>query len=228
MNIYNELQKLANKNGTVTLKKLNLLSAQTGCNISLLWEHRRVFHQMTQIRRRPINKNAPISDKGNFIDSDGNLRATSARPRATSSSWSDKTPTKYYEIRATRERTVRVHRFETCKFVYDFFDDRQYNVVFINENTIPKYCPKSRTICLDRRSNFTDRVQKHLKKVLVLRAIPLQNNQFNVIFMRQDHSIHQSIATITETTFGLGKTVSGSARSMRTKTKKAVTAALHR
>jgi hypothetical protein len=227
MNVYHELYKRANKAGKVSYKKLQELQFITGIDLYYLYEIRKIFHLMTdlQIRHKPMNKRADISEKGNYVDMEGNLHATDFRRSINWNTWSDTVPTLYYAERTGK--TSKTYKWEQYKDIFEFFQDRRVNVIWINQYSIPKYCSKTRSLSMDKSNAHTEVIQPLVKdKFLVLRAEYAGENEYEIVVISRKYQIKYFHATVTGKIIGLGKSKAGSKRSSNHKVVKATTAAL--
>jgi len=227
MNIYQLFREASNRS-TLNRKKL-LEIGKKHCPeipISLLEAHRKIYHQQLYLNYwRPENRHAPTSDVGSYIDVYGNIKATGTRLRH-GDTWRTKS---IYTLRDPGNKSALAHKYRTDSDfaeVLDIFSDRTMHPVFINDLTIPKWEPRSKTICMDRRTDVTRNVEKLMKySVMVLRCKPLdEENQYQLWTLSiRNKVIKVQIATIINNSIGLGKTQKGSKRSGLNKNAKQVT-----
>jgi hypothetical protein len=227
MNIYQELYKRANKAGKVHYKKLQELRDITGIDLYYLYEIRKIFHLMTDLhaRHKPVNKRAAIADRGNYIDIEGNLHASDFRHPINWNTWSDTVPTLYYAEK--QAKNSKTHKWDQYQDIYNFFNDRRVNVIWINQYSIPKYCPKSRSLSMDKSNTHTEVIQPLVKdKFLVLRAEYAGEGEYEIVVITRKYHLKNFHATVSGNIIGLGKSKAGSKRSSKHKVVKATTAAL--
>ena len=216
MNIYH-LFRLASRRSTLNRDKM-LEIWRTYCPevpLSLIEAHRKIYHQQLWLAYyKPVVSSAPDADVGNYIDQFGNIKATKTRLRSEGS-WT------YYGCYALRDpsnKSALAHKYRTNKDfadILDVFNDRHLNPIFITELTIPKWDPRSKTICMDIRTEFNKNVERLLKyNELVLRCTPLGDAQFDLwTLSRKNKVFRRRIATIIGDSIGLGKSKHGSRRS---------------
>lgn len=229
MNIY-ELFRHASGNSTVTRKKL-IEIWETYCPevpLNLLELHRKIHHQKLYLAYwKPVNKYAPLAvEKGNYIDEAGNIFNTETRTRTTKN-WQQMSV--YYLSKGTNALSRKYQKDQGFKAVIEKIGDRSFHLVYINQHTIPKWDPKSQTICLDVRTDLHNQIEKLLQqKYIVLRCIPLsEENQYDLwLFHRSTHKLKHHIATVIGESIGLGKTSKGSKKSGHIKNAKKITEAL--
>ena len=229
-NIYDLFNKFADKNGRIPHANLLKILEQTNCNPMLARIHKVIYEQQRSAATfKPLNKHATPSTRGEFIDLDGFIYDTPIyeRPRAFRDH-SKLDPHKYYSERY--DSKLKFKLFDSREPVYKFFNNRQIDVVWINENSIPKLI--GNTICLDQRSENIALINSLMPNTLTLRAIPLNSPDpnirlFDIYYLSTKKNIHRKIATITgEKSLGLGKSITGSKFSSRYNLAKSVTSAL--
>lgn len=196
-------------------------------NFHLLEHHRRIYHLQQLARQcwRPENRSAKEADVGDFIAYDGTILDTKAGVRHDL--WSDKNIyTNGFCISITLKYFLTKANIKLP--IYRILQDRRYNIVFINEHTIPKYEPRSRTICTDVRTEQFESVEQKLRgSYLVLRCQHIENNQYDLWTLSlRNKKIKQQVATIEGDIIGLGKTARGSQLSKTIKVGHKITAAL--
>lgn len=227
MNIY-DIFRIHSPNSPVNRKKLREIQALHCPNlpINLLEAHRKIYHLQLQLRYwRPLVRKAKESTVGGFIDNRGVIRNTEIIYKNRYSEQvcypyicqeKDKQNTKYKLLNSAR------------KSCYKMLSDRRYNLVFINEHTVPKWCPKSLTICLDLRTELLDKVTAMLTyRFIVLRLKELTPNQYEIwLFDYKKKELRNCLATILGDSISLSKTPSGGKRSAELKVSKKVTESL--
>ncbi len=226
MNIYTIFRKASNR-GTLTRKKLTDIW-QTHCPrvpFALMEAHRKIYHQQLWLNYwHPVNRFAPEAEYGNYIDLYGNIKDTDTRTR-TGGSWSYHGT---YALRDPGNKSALAHKYRRNKEfadILDIFNDRTLHPQFINDHTLPKWEPRSNTLCLDPRSEFNKSVERMLNyNVLVLRCTPLENDQYDLwTISRRTRTLKRHVATIVGTSIGLGKSKHGSKRSGFIKNAKQIT-----
>ena len=229
MNIYH-LFRLASKRSTLNRNKM-LEIWRNHCPevpLYLIEAHRKIYHQQLWLSYyRPLDPDARDADVGNYIDQYGNIKATKTRPKSEGA-W---TYFGTYTLKDQSNKSALAHKYRTNKDfadVLDIFSNKRLNPIFINELTIPKWEPRSKTICMDIRTEFNKNVERLLKyNELVLRCTPLGDNQYDLwTLSRKNKVFHRRVATIVGDSIGLGKTKNGSKRSGAIKNAHKITATL--
>jgi hypothetical protein len=228
MNIYDIFMRTSPKT-PVSLKQLAAIK-ETHCpdiNARLLDHHRRIYHLQQQARQCwiPENRRAEEADVGNYIKYDGTILNTTCG--VPTDLWVNK------HIYSNNGDPDKVRRYFLDKAnaklpIYRILQDRRYNIVFINEHTIPKYEPRSRTICTDVRTEQFESIERKLRgSYLVLRCRLIEGNQYDLWTLSlRNKKLKQQIATIDGDVIGLGKTKRGSQLSKTIKVGHKITAAL--
>lgn len=227
MNIYQLFREASNR--SILNRKKLLEIREKYCPdipVSFLEAHRKIYHQQLYLNYwHPVDRHAPISDVGSYIDVAGNIKATGTRLRH-GDEWRT---ISVYPLRDPDNKSALAHKYRTDSGfaeVIDIFSDRTVHPVFINELTIPKWEPRSKTICMDKRTDFTRNVERLMKySVVVLRCKPLEEeNQYQLWTLSRKTKVFKvQIATIINNSIGLGKTQKGSKRSGLNKNAKQVT-----
>lgn len=224
MNIYDVFRQNFGRQN-ITRKQLRSIADKHCPNIpiNLLEMHRKIYHLQLQLSYwRPINSHAEASDIGGYIDARGEIRDTCVRSRDR---WDTNFPFKLRGEKAISSKQRRYNTDEYYKHILDILNDARINIVFINETAIPKWDPRSLTLCLDPISEVSRRAESLLGwKCLVLRCLPLGSDQYELwTLTKKSKKLECRIATIVGNTIGLGKTKGTSARSNLYHTAKKIT-----
>ena len=212
MNIYDVFRKHSPRSN-VSCSKLKEIH-QTYCPKVpwiLLVEHRKIYHTQRSLSYwAPQHRKAPESDVGGYIDHLGVIRDTDTLAK---NQWTETSP--YAKQHNWAKLKKKLMSDTDRKAIAAFMNDRNVNVVFINEHTIPKWDPNSKTLCLDRGTEATAHAADLLKyNQLVLRLKPLENDQYELwTLSRKTKTLKCQIATIIGNSIGLGKSKHGSMRS---------------
>lgn len=187
-------------------------------------EHRKIYHlQRTLSYWAPQHRKAPESETGGYIDHLGKIRATNTLAK---NHWSESSP---YTNSSNWSKVKQKLLADTDrKAIAVFMNDRNVNVVYINEHTIPKWDPNSKTLCLDPGTEAAAHAATLLRyNQLVLRLKPLENDQYELwTLSRKTKKLKCQIATIIGNSIGLGKSKHGSKRSGQLKVAKTVASKL--
>jgi hypothetical protein len=224
MNIYDIFRKHSPR-GNLSVSKLQKIHEEIcpGMPWALMVEHRRIYHLQRSLSFwKPVVRNAPEADTGGFIDHRGVIRATNTS--TPKQAWYESSP--YATHNEKRALKIKQLKDADRKNIAIFMNDRNVNVIYINEHTVPKWEPRSKTICLDKANETTELISRLLGyNHLVLRAEPLPTeNQYDLwTISKRTKTLKRQVATIQGNTIGLGKSKHGSKRSGQIKVTKAVT-----
>jgi hypothetical protein len=226
MNIYDIFRKHSPRSN-ISITKLKEIHQEYCPEVpwSLMVDHRKIYHlQRNMSYWAPEVRTAPESNTGGYIDHLGNVRATNT---ITKNGWRD---TSLYANQHDWPKLKRKLLSNTDrKALAVFMNDRAVNVVYINDLTIPKWEPRSKTLCLDPGTELAAHATELLKyNQLVLRLKPLAGDQYELwTLSRKTKTLKCQIATIIGNTIGLGKSKHGSKRSGQLKVSKAVAESLN-
>jgi hypothetical protein len=157
------------------------------------------------------------------MDMLGNLHATGFR---RVDPWTHRNPSHYYAERFDG-KTSKTYKWDQYHLIYNFFEDRRINVIWINQHTIPKYDPQSLSLSMDQPGTHTEVIQPLVQnQYLVLRAEYAGENEYEIVVITRKYNIKKFHAVVTGNIIGLGKSKSGSKRALVNKVVKATTAAL--
>lgn len=225
MNIYDIFRKHSPRSNVSYSKLIEI--HQTYCPKvpwNLMVEHRKIYHlQRTLSYWAPQHRKASESDVGGYIDHLGVIRDTDTLAK---NQWTETSP--YANQHNWAKLKKKLLSDTGRKAIAVFMNDRNVNVVYINDLTIPKWDPRSKTLCLDPGTEATARAAGLLKyKQLILRLKPLEGDQYELwTLSRKTKTLKCQIATIIGNSIGLGKSKHGSKRSGQLKVAKTVASKL--
>ena len=230
MNIYDIFLETSPRT-PVSYKQLIAIKQKHCPDVSqyLLEHHRRIYHLQQHARNcwKPENRKAPETDRGNFITYDGRILDTKCKEPGNAY-YGKTVSTAYNETRIKGVKLKLLHRDNPRWTMYVNLQDHRFNIIFINEHTIPKYEPRSKTICSDVRTPQFEQVERKLRgNHLVLRCTLIENNQYDLWTLSlKNLKLKRQVATIDGDVIGLGKTKRGSELSKTIKVGHKITAAL--